>query len=204
MGWIAVAPPSRSTFATVLSRPVLPPDMAWTAEFDPGNCPSCGTALAPPGEAQKLVCPDCDASLYRNPLPMGRATVVDGDRALLVKMGVGVDRGAWALPGGRLEVGESPREGAARELAEETGLRVDPGDLALVGDGHLALSSADDMVSFNYAAPRSAATGTVEAASDAADARFWSRSELRADPPELELRASGLDQVLGAIDRFGD
>jgi 8-oxo-dGTP pyrophosphatase MutT (NUDIX family) len=37
----------------------------------------------------------------------------------------------WNLPSGRLEAHETPAEGAARELAEETGLRVAPGDLSL-------------------------------------------------------------------------
>ena len=31
----------------------------------------------------------------------------------------------WVPPGGRVEVGETPREGASRELLEETGLRVE-------------------------------------------------------------------------------
>jgi ADP-ribose pyrophosphatase YjhB (NUDIX family) len=41
------------------------------------------------------------------------------------------DGGAWTLPGGGLEFGEDPVDGALRELAEETGLeaRID----ALVG-----------------------------------------------------------------------
>jgi 8-oxo-dGTP diphosphatase len=30
--------------------------------------------------------------------------------------------GQWTLPGGGLEFGEAPRDGALRELAEETGL----------------------------------------------------------------------------------
>lgn len=37
----------------------------------------------------------------------------------------------WNLPSGMLEAHETPAEGAARELAEETGLRVAPGDLCL-------------------------------------------------------------------------
>lgn len=43
--------------------------------------------------------------------------------------------GALGLPGGKLEPGETPAEGAARELAEETGLRVDPARLVLVYTG---------------------------------------------------------------------
>ncbi|HET9840992.1 MAG TPA: NUDIX hydrolase [Nocardioides sp.] len=37
----------------------------------------------------------------------------------------------WNIPSGRIEDHESPAEGASRELAEETGLVVRPGDLVL-------------------------------------------------------------------------
>ena len=36
-------------------------------------------------------------------------------------------------PGGGIEAGESPAQAAARELAEETGIIVDPGALTLLG-----------------------------------------------------------------------
>jgi 8-oxo-dGTP pyrophosphatase MutT (NUDIX family) len=38
----------------------------------------------------------------------------------------------WFTPGGGLDEGEEPAQGAARELAEETGLRVRPEDLGPV------------------------------------------------------------------------
>jgi 8-oxo-dGTP pyrophosphatase MutT (NUDIX family) len=37
------------------------------------------------------------------------------------------DRGEWELPGGQLEESESPEQGVAREVYEETNLRVDVG-----------------------------------------------------------------------------
>jgi 8-oxo-dGTP pyrophosphatase MutT (NUDIX family) len=35
--------------------------------------------------------------------------------------------GQWALPGGRLDAGETPVEAALREVEEEVGLRLEPG-----------------------------------------------------------------------------
>jgi len=37
--------------------------------------------------------------------------------------------GQWALPGGRLEDGETPEQAALREMAEEVGLALEPGDV---------------------------------------------------------------------------
>jgi 8-oxo-dGTP pyrophosphatase MutT (NUDIX family) len=44
----------------------------------------------------------------------------------------------WCFPGGGLERGEQPADAAARELAEETGVEVAPGDLADLGRFELA------------------------------------------------------------------
>lgn len=42
-----------------------------------------------------------------------------------------IDPEKWGLPGGHLEPGEDPAEGAARELLEETGVRLDAAALRL-------------------------------------------------------------------------
>ncbi len=42
-------------------------------------------------------------------------------------------RRGWSLPGGLVEPGEAPADGVAREVREEVGLDIDPGDQVAVG-----------------------------------------------------------------------
>jgi 8-oxo-dGTP diphosphatase len=55
-----------------------------------------------------------------------------GDEILLLRRAGGTLSGQWYLPGGAVEAGESPEEGAIRELQEESGL-TPAGELQLVG-----------------------------------------------------------------------
>jgi 8-oxo-dGTP pyrophosphatase MutT (NUDIX family) len=55
-----------------------------------------------------------------------KGVVVDpADRVLLLKNA----RDEWELPGGRIEIGESPEECVAREIREETGWQVRTGPI---------------------------------------------------------------------------
>jgi 8-oxo-dGTP diphosphatase len=52
------------------------------------------------------------------------AVIVRERKVVLVRRGSEPLRGEWSLPGGMLELGETLRQGVAREVLEETGLRV--------------------------------------------------------------------------------
>jgi 8-oxo-dGTP diphosphatase len=60
--------------------------------------------------------------------------VIEQGRALLIRRGGEPLRGQWSIPGGYLELGESLKDGVARELLEETGLQVRVLDLIEVFD----------------------------------------------------------------------
>lgn len=65
-----------------------------------------------------------------------RVLLVDDERRVLLLTGgdpSAPERGSWWFtPGGGLEDGETPAQAAVRELAEETGLRVDASSLGAV------------------------------------------------------------------------
>ena len=52
------------------------------------------------------------------------AIVFDNDRVLLVRRGQPPSQDLWAIPGGKVKLGESLQEAAEREILEETGITI--------------------------------------------------------------------------------
>ncbi len=91
----------------------------------PSFCAKCGESLHKlPGEYGHLFCRNCGFVHYRNPLPAVALMVHDKEKILLVRRAVPPGKGMLSLPGGFLEIGETPEECGRRELFEETALNI--------------------------------------------------------------------------------
>jgi 8-oxo-dGTP diphosphatase len=127
----------------------------------------------------------------------------DQDRLLLCRIAPGYttnDDGHWTLPGGGLEHGEDPRDGALRELAEETGYRGELDELLTVDSWSTRLP-ADDGSQTDYHGIRilyrcRIVGGELRPETDGStdEARWFTRAELR-DAPVVDLVRVALDRI---------
>jgi ADP-ribose pyrophosphatase YjhB (NUDIX family) len=128
-------------------------------------CSRCGAELRF-GEIEgedrhRSWCPACGHIAYVNPrLVATTLPITDEGRVVLIRRGIEPGLGAWAQPGGFLEVDETVAEGAIRETLEETGLVIEPGEV--VGF-YTRLEAAVVVVVFEARVVGGSAATTVEA-----------------------------------------
>ena len=136
-----------------------------------------------------MACPQCNWVHFRNPAVGVAGVVVEGDRILLVRRGPNASRaGLWCIPCGYLDYGEEVRAGAAREVAEETGLEVTVGDVMWVASNFHDPAKLTVGIWFEA----TVVGGTLQAGDDAVEAGFFVLDDL---PPlafetDTELIAS--------------
>ena len=89
-------------------------------------CPLCGERL---DATDPPACPKGHFVHYDNPPTTVQAWIEHGGTYLILKRNEEPFAGEWDLPGGFVEMGESPAEAVVREVAEETGLTVAPTEI---------------------------------------------------------------------------
>lgn len=98
----------------------------------------------------------------------------DTGRLLMIRRGQEPALGAWSLPGGRVEPGETDEQAVAREVAEETGLIVHVG--ALIGRIRVPAPGGGTFDIRDYGAR--VIGGELRAGDDATDCRWVVPSEV--------------------------
>lgn len=116
---------------------------------------------------------------------------------LLIRRGKQPLLGRWSIPGGTVESGETLEQALVREMAEETGLEVEPLELLTVFDW---IEREGDRVVFHYVIADylcRCLSGTARAGSDALEVRWVGPEELE----QLDLTAKALEVVQEAFRR---
>lgn len=121
-----------------------------------------------------------DREYPSHPLVGVAAVIIDEHRHILVvKRGKEPSKGLWSLPGGLVKAGETMRHAVQRETLEETGLLVQPGEIATVAE--TIIPDAAGRPQYHYvlvdffAAPM--AGGILEPGDDADEVRWVTGAE---------------------------
>jgi len=125
--------------------------------------------------------------------------LIHDGRVLLIRRGKEPLRGRWVMPGGTVELGETLEQALVREMAEETGLQIAPGELLTVFDRILRERGEvrHHYVILDYLC--SYVSGEAAAASDA-EAVAWVALQ---DLPAYDLPQKALEVVKDAFARVG-
>lgn len=120
------------------------------------------------------------------------AVIVSEGRVLLVRRATEPLMGEWSVPGGMLELGETLRDGVRREVLEETGLVVEPGEVLDIFDS--IFTDDQGRTQYHYVLIDYLCrliSGEAKAGTDVSEVRWVAESDL----PALRLRDS-IEQVV--------
>ena len=137
----------------------------------------------------------CGFVAHANPKPCACALIVDdGGRLLLARRAVEPFKDCWDTPGGFVEEGEHPLDALRRELLEETGLVVEPGEFVGVWMDHYG-DAPDAESTLNLYWEAQVVSGVAQAADDVAELAWFAPDEL---PEPARLAFSTVGDALAA------
>lgn len=88
-------------------------------------CPVCGSEHFVTNDFKSRSCKDCGFTYYGNVAAANAAFIINDNRELLVVRRANEPaKGTLDLPGGFADMDESAEQGVAREVEEETGMKV--------------------------------------------------------------------------------
>jgi len=144
-------------------------------------CPHCGSRfkLVPHEQTRELACPTCGYIMWLNSKPTASCLLINNKKeVLLAKRAKAPNKGWYDVPGGFLELGETPEAGVKREIKEELGItlkRMMFLPCAYVGTYH----TSPIQISFNvYYAAKLSTRVRINPHDDVADVEWISLSRL--------------------------
>lgn len=88
-------------------------------------CPKCGSDKFPENNFKSKKCTDCDFTYYFNSSAAVVAIIENSKNEILIaRRAKDPAKGTFDLPGGFIDMYETAEEAVAREIMEETGLKV--------------------------------------------------------------------------------
>lgn len=116
----------------------------------------------------------------KRPIASVAACVFKDGRILLIQRGTPPSKGKWSVPGGAIELGESLKDTAKRELYEECGVEIEVGDIFDVES--FLIRDENDNIQFHYIVTYLTAnyvSGDIRPGSEELDVCWATKEELQ-------------------------
>lgn len=160
-------------------------------------CPVCGSPHFGPASEKSLRCADCDFEYFINAAAAYVAVIYNEQgRMLVVHRSREPAKGTLDLPGGFADMGETAEEGIAREVMEETGLRLTHCRYLFSHPNRYLYSGIDVPTLDLFFECRVASTTEVRAADDAAEALWMEPKEICPDDFGLDSIREGIKRII--------
>lgn len=160
-------------------------------------CPKCGSEHFKVHNEKSKQCADCGFIYYFNPSSATVALILNEKNELLVcRRAKAPAKGTLDLPGGFIDMTETGEEGVAREVLEETGLKVEKTTYLFTLPNIYVYSGFPVHTLDMFFLCRVKDTSHIAAMDDAADAFFVPLMEIHPEDFGLDSIRKGLDMFI--------